>query len=496
MTIPTAPTPEEQAVIASRRAATMARVAFLRRRRRAFLVGAGVAVTAVALAIPLTLAGTTRAPRQVSVGPGTPFASTSSTISSLTSTTLTGPGPETVTTTGRSTVTTVHQPSRTTTAPSPTTQTTLSAASTSTLPPQTWNIEDAPSPAGATTGYLNSVSCRAKNVCEAVGGYYSEVGPRSTLAEGWNGTTWEAQNTPEPAGTTTATFYGVSCTSANICEAVGDYVDSPGTLVALAEVWDGATWKVQSIPNPTGANSVLLNAVSCTAADACEAVGQYSTGEGDGYMTLAEVWNGTTWSLQSTPDPGGTDDSQLDAVSCTAANECEAVGHSQVNFETLAEAWNGKSWQLQSTPDPSTSSNYFEVVTCTSANACEAVGGYDNSADVTVMLAAVWNGTSWNLQNIPGPPDTTARLSGAACTAANACEAVGQYQTDGGTVMALAEVWNGTTWKPQKAPNPAGANSTAFSGVSCPGMNSCQAVGAYEVGAVQESQPLAESYSG
>ena len=49
---------------------------------------------------------------------------------------------------------------------------------------------------------------------------------------------------------------GVSCTSATACTAVG-YDASVGTTVTLAERWNGTSWKIQSTPNPTGAPPYL-----------------------------------------------------------------------------------------------------------------------------------------------------------------------------------------------------------------------------------------------
>jgi hypothetical protein len=39
---------------------------------------------------------------------------------------------------------------------------------------------------------------------------------------------------------------------------------------------------------------------------ACTAVGVYSKGSDGAQVTLAEAWNGTAWSVQSTPNPKGT----------------------------------------------------------------------------------------------------------------------------------------------------------------------------------------------
>ena len=100
-------------------------------------------------------------------------------------------------------------------------------------------------------------------------------------------------------------------------------------------MWNGTTWRVQSTPNPTGAKYAYLNAVSCSASNACEAVGDYSTKAN--YLTLAEVWNGTTWRIQrSINRPGKNESSVLGGISCTARNACEAIG-SYFNTNTYSD---------------------------------------------------------------------------------------------------------------------------------------------------------------
>src|SRR5205085_942105 len=139
---------------------------------------------------------------------------------------------------------------------------------------------------------------------------------------------------------------GVSCTVATACTAVGSYRNSAGTSVTLAEAWNGTSWAVHGTPNPTGAESSGLNGVSCTAATACTAVGSYTNSAGT-RATLAEAWNGTTWAIQSTPNPTGVGDSALKGVSCTAATVCTAVGfytNSAGTSLNLAERWNGTTW--------------------------------------------------------------------------------------------------------------------------------------------------------
>jgi hypothetical protein len=81
----------------------------------------------------------------------------------------------------------------------------------------------------------------------------------------------------------------VSCASATACTAVGDY-NNGTTGVTLAERWNGSTWSIQPTPNPAGAPVSLLNGVSCASATACTAVGGYNNGTAG--VTLAERWNG------------------------------------------------------------------------------------------------------------------------------------------------------------------------------------------------------------
>src|SRR5712692_2683149 len=94
---------------------------------------------------------------------------------------------------------------------------------------------------------------------------------------------------------------GVSCTAATACEAVGGSTNRAGAGVGLAENWNGTSWSTQNTPNPTGATFSNLSGIACSTVSACIAVGSYYNGSST--LTLAEAWNGTSWAIQSTPDP-------------------------------------------------------------------------------------------------------------------------------------------------------------------------------------------------
>jgi hypothetical protein len=265
-----------------------------------------------------------------------------------------------------------------------------------------WAIQKIPSPSGAKGSYLDGVSCTSAWACTATGDYGTSTGTQMTLAERWNGRAWAIQKTPNPSGTLDNNLGGVSCTSAWACTAVGAYETITG-IGTLAERWNGRAWALQKIPNPSGIETSLLEGVSCTSAWACSAAGYYSSSSG--FVMLAERWNGRAWAIQKTANPSGAKNSFLEGVSCTSAWACTAAGNYDLGRPSvmLAERWNGTAWAIQKTPNPSgTDSSDLYGVSCTSAWACTAVGDYETSTGIGT-LAERWNGTAWAVQSTPNP---------------------------------------------------------------------------------------------
>jgi hypothetical protein len=137
--------------------------------------------------------------------------------------------------------------------------------------------------------------------------------------------------------------------------AVGGHLENGLTLVngTLSEQWNGTGWKVRQSPNPKGANFAGLDSVWCSGPEVCMATGGGARGEGESGFTVAEAWNGTSWSILPSPSPGSFSDELL-GVSCTSSSSCLAVGDDQGigNLVTLSEAWNGTSWSVVKTPRP------------------------------------------------------------------------------------------------------------------------------------------------
>src|SRR6516165_6759438 len=208
------------------------------------------------------------------------------------------------------------------------------------------------------------------------------LGPAAGAAAGTSAPVpgWSITPSPNPV-IPTGQLFGVSCPAANSCMAVGTYVKASGAGVTLAERWDGTSWRILPTPNPARATVSALNGVACSTPSACTAVGQAIIGGVS--QALAERWNGRSWRIQRTPNPGGSP-SRLSAVACPAADTCTAVG--SANSKLLVEQWGGSRWRVQFAPvPPGTQAAELNAVTCTGANSCVAVGDYvtGSGADVT-----------------------------------------------------------------------------------------------------------------
>jgi hypothetical protein len=266
----------------------------------------------------------------------------------------------------------------------------------------TWAVQSTPTPISRTLlgGALSGgVSCTSSTACVADGFSYSKNSVR-LLGEGWNGHTWTAQ--PDATPVVAAEPGGIACTWAKDCMAVGSRLSGK----TLAEHWNGKAWSDQAAASPEQLN--LLGGLSCPAVKNCVTVG---TG---GSMTssvldlapLAEQWTGGKWAVLTVPDPAPAGDiTELNSVSCTSATSCMAVGDYSDQAgdadTTLAEQWNGTTWTVVTTPSPAALSALVSV-SCSSPVHCVAVGVSGATAAGAISpLTEVWDGTTWTAVTAP-----------------------------------------------------------------------------------------------
>ena len=104
-------------------------------------------------------------------------------------------------------------------------------------------------------------------------------------------------------------------------------------------------------------------------------------------------WNGTSLSVVPTPAPATSppETSYFTGIAAVSANDIVAVGvirgSTILDSQTLIEQWNGTSWSIVSSPSPSTTENYLYAVTALSDGTVVAVGTErDNSTSVNTSL--------------------------------------------------------------------------------------------------------------
>ena len=188
----------------------------------------------------------------------------------------------------------------------------------------------------------------------------SPSGPPTTISpSAGTGSDRRSRARPYPTARRTLQSAASRCTAANACTAVGFFsrAGAGGDTAALVERWNGATWTIQSTPNPSGAASIGLSGVSCSSANACTAVGSFSRASSGGdYTALVERWNGATWTIQSTPHPKRREQ-QLSERRLVHLRQRLHRGREPGTGLRLGHgvggSWDRSSWTIQSTPIPS-----------------------------------------------------------------------------------------------------------------------------------------------
>lgn len=355
-----------------------------------------------------------------------------------------------------------------------------------------WKEQTLPVQEGAKSSYMARVSCPSSKFCEAVGEYVNSASKSLTLAETWNGTEWKTQATPNPALSEFAELTGISCATSTECEAAGrDSVAGAESL--FAESWNGTEWKLQTPAVPASAKRTALEAISCPASAKCEAIGGYENSAGE-EKVLAELWNGTGWTIQSAPSPEGLD-LHLEGLSCSSSASCYASGDyfklTNDQLVSIVEKWNGTEWTSQAAPNaPESSGSSLQDDSCISTEKCVALGGYVNGAKSGLLLGeqfgpgiTVWTGLSTSAINQYGGVNTDNSFQGVSCDAEAFCFGVGDYFTSAGIETAMADVRSFSTgnFTTKLTPVPGGAQASSLQGVSCHGVELyCEGVGSYK----------------
>jgi hypothetical protein len=292
-----------------------------------------------------------------------------------------------------------------------------------------WSIVPTPT---VVTGTLSGVAAISSTDVWAGGGLLLSSRGNTAQFEHWNGRKWSVAKGPPVAG---ATIFGMAAVSSADVWAVGSVI-SGGVAQTFIEHWNGKKWAVVSSPNASAQNN-HLDGVTAINANDIWAAGDFQNASGV-FQTLTEHWDGTAWSIVSSPSGAGPEAGLL-GVAAVSTSDVWAVGDTGSN--TLIEHWNGTSWAVVPSPAPAgTLFSPLSGAAVVSANDIWAVGQSQNATTgIPQTLIEQWNGTSWSIVTSPAP-GTASLLSGASADPASGqAWAVGNFTAASGATQTLTE---------------------------------------------------------
>src|SRR5262249_52260409 len=144
------------------------------------------------------------------------------------------------------------------------------------------------------------------------------------------------------------------------------------------------------VPSPQ-VNGGFLGEAAAIAANDIWGVGGMPGSNGSGKQTLAEHFNGTSWSVVPTSAPASNP--MFTGVAAAASNDVWVVGDGN-DGNAFIEHWNGTSWGVVSSQ---VGTNLSGVTALASSNAW-AVGSTSGSSSA---LVEHWDGNSWSIVSSP-----------------------------------------------------------------------------------------------
>ena len=235
---------------------------------------------------------------------------------------------------------------------------------------------------------LNGVSCPNVGNCTAVGSYEGPGGKgEAMIAVGSGSGAWSTTGpiTAPPAAEEEIVLQAISCPSIGACEAVGRYQDSSSDYHSWAvSVTAGTAGQPEPVMPPPdfvpGASETGLVTISCPSAGVCTAGGDYSFGLGGAGMapTVVSITAGTPGlavklAIPASGLPEAAESALVNAISCSDAIDCVIAGTDVAPIPVpVVGAETGASWSSLS-PLPlgsGASGGVAAALSCTSAEDC------------------------------------------------------------------------------------------------------------------------------
>ncbi len=248
----------------------------------------------------------------------------------------------------------------------------------------TWSVVPSPNPSSRdfiAGPILTAVAAISSTDVWAVGGQLIAQYESPAVIEHWDGRAWSLVS----AGA--LDDVQCVCSLSWVAGRVAGDVWAGGLPVLH---WDGGAW-----------SQAAVVAQSQTAASASSATNVWAVGAfrscppevGCSGAPPAVRFAGSSWTSHAPANPTGTE--VLDGVAAFAPDDVWAVGYSGLRLQTLAEHWNGSTWTVVPTVNGNLVSNGTNVLSAVSGVSTAdlwAIGSYVDSAGRTLTLIEHYTG--------------------------------------------------------------------------------------------------------
>jgi hypothetical protein len=250
---------------------------------------------------------------------------------------------------------------------------------------------------------LNSVAAESRDSVWAVGHHSVPGIGHQALIEHWDGDSWSVVPGPRlgddhhELNSVTVVRDALAPQHRPVVWAAGTTWGDNGLPSTLITRWDWDTMEWSVIPSPDASSGENhLTGIEGSLTEDVWSVGRFSTPT-DQFFPLTEHWNGSTWEVVGAPSASSSLTS-LTAVAAVSPNDAWAVGYFDNDVSarlTLAQHWDGASWSSVATPNPAGTGqgefNSLESIAHVPGSGLWAVGYWQHPSSPPQTLIAFYS---------------------------------------------------------------------------------------------------------